>query len=97
MRQKQSGRPSPSERVIKDIKRNTRKQYGAEEKIRIVLDGLRAAPRACTALLSCADGRALPRACISAKPALGVQMVQGLHGGRQEAPGRRHRSTSQYG
>jgi len=41
MRQKQSGRPSPSERVIKDIKRNTRKQYGAEEKIRIVLDGLR--------------------------------------------------------
>jgi transposase len=41
MRQKQTGRPSPSERVIKDIRRNTRKQYGAEEKIRIVLDGLR--------------------------------------------------------
>ena len=41
MRQKPAGRPSSSERVIKDIKRNTRKQYGAEEKIRIVLDGLR--------------------------------------------------------
>jgi transposase len=41
MRQKPAGRPSPSERVIKDIRRNTRKQYGAEEKIRIVLDGLR--------------------------------------------------------
>ena len=41
MRQKPTGRPSSSEQVIKDIKRNTRKQYGAEEKIRIVLDGLR--------------------------------------------------------
>jgi transposase len=41
MRQKPAGRQSSSEQVIKDIKRNTRKQYGAEEKIRIVLDGLR--------------------------------------------------------
>ena len=41
MRQKPAGRPSSSEHIIKDIKRNTRKQYGAEEKIRIVLDGLR--------------------------------------------------------
>jgi transposase len=29
------------DRIVKDIKRKTRKQYGAEEKIRIVLDGLR--------------------------------------------------------
>ena len=41
MRQKPSGRQWSSERVIKDIKRKTRKQYSAEEKIRIVLDGLR--------------------------------------------------------
>ncbi len=41
MRQKPSGRPSSSEHIIKDIKRKTRKQYSAEEKIRIVLDGLR--------------------------------------------------------
>ena len=41
MRQKPSGRPSSSEQIIRDIKRKTRKQYGAEEKIRIVLDGLR--------------------------------------------------------
>jgi transposase len=41
MRQKQTGRQSSSERIIKDIKRRTRKQYSAEEKIRIVLDGLR--------------------------------------------------------
>lgn len=32
---------SPGEKIIKDIKRATRKQYSSEEKIRIVLDGLR--------------------------------------------------------
>ena len=32
---------SHGERVVKDIKRKTRKQYSAEEKIRIVLTGLR--------------------------------------------------------
>jgi transposase len=41
MRQK-SGTPDPSsERIVRDIRRATRKQYSAEEKIRIVLDGLR--------------------------------------------------------
>ena len=30
-----------SEKVVKDIRRNTRRKYSAEEKIRIVLDGLR--------------------------------------------------------
>jgi transposase len=38
----QSGTPGlSSEQVVKDIRRATRKQYSAEEKIRIVLDGLR--------------------------------------------------------
>ena len=32
---------SPSEKIVKDIKRATRKQYSGEEKIRIVLEGLR--------------------------------------------------------
>ena len=32
---------SPGEKIVKDIKRATRKQYSAEEKIRIVLDGPR--------------------------------------------------------
>ena len=36
-----SGTPISSERIVKDIRRATRKQYSAEEKIRIVLDGLR--------------------------------------------------------
>lgn len=33
---------SPGEKTVKDIKRATRKQFSSEEKIRIVLDGLRA-------------------------------------------------------
>ena len=41
MKQKPAGRPSSSEQIIRDIRRKTRKQYSAEEKIRIVLDGLR--------------------------------------------------------
>ena len=41
MNQKPRGRASSSEQIIRDIKRKTRKQYSAEEKIRIVLDGLR--------------------------------------------------------
>ena len=32
---------TPSEKLVRDIRRVTRKQYWAEEKIRIVLDGLR--------------------------------------------------------
>ena len=31
----------PAERVVRDIRRRTRKQHSAEEKIRIVLEGLR--------------------------------------------------------
>ena len=36
-----SSKTTHGERIVKDIKRKTRKQYSAEEKIRIVLDGLR--------------------------------------------------------
>jgi transposase len=32
---------SPSERVVRDIRRRTRKHHSAEDKIRIVLEGLR--------------------------------------------------------
>ena len=41
MRQKPGARKSHGEKVVKDIRRATRKQYSAEEKIRIVLDGLK--------------------------------------------------------
>src|SRR5665213_2112654 len=41
MRTKSLNPKVPAERVLKDIRRATRKQYSAEDKIRIVLDGLR--------------------------------------------------------
>jgi transposase len=41
MRRKSETPNRSSEQVVKDIRRATRKQYSAEEKIRIVLDGLR--------------------------------------------------------
>jgi len=41
MRQKSETTKVSSEQVVKDIRRATRKQYSAEAKIRIVLDGLR--------------------------------------------------------
>jgi transposase len=41
MRQKSGTAKLSFERIVKDIRRATRKQYSAEEKIRVVLDGLR--------------------------------------------------------
>ena len=41
MRQESQTRQTGAAKAIKDIRRATRKQYSAEEKIRIVLDGLR--------------------------------------------------------
>ncbi len=41
MRQKTMSTRSPAEKAVRDIRRKTRKQYSAEEKIRIILEGLR--------------------------------------------------------
>jgi len=41
MSQKSDSQKSSSERLVKDIRRATRRHHSAEEKIRIVLDGLR--------------------------------------------------------
>jgi transposase len=41
MRQKPRPAKEPAEAVVKEIRRATRKHYSAEEKIRIVLEGLR--------------------------------------------------------
>jgi len=41
MRQKSGPRTSSSEQLVRDIRRATRKHHSAEDKIRIVLDGLR--------------------------------------------------------
>jgi transposase len=41
MRRKTETTKLPTEKLVKDIRRRTRKQHSAEEKIRIVLEGLR--------------------------------------------------------
>ena len=41
MRQPIAALKSPGEKIVKNIKRATSKQYSSEKKIRIVLDGLR--------------------------------------------------------
>ena len=41
MRMKSPSSKAPAERVLKDIRRATRRHFSAEDKIRIVLDGLR--------------------------------------------------------
>ena len=41
MRRKSGTGKEPAEKVIKDIRRVTRRRFSAEEKIRIVLEGLR--------------------------------------------------------
>jgi len=41
MGQKSGPVKQPAEQVVKEIRRATRRQFSAEEKIRIVLDGLR--------------------------------------------------------
>ena len=41
MRQKSGPQAPTSEQIVKDIRRATRKHHAAEEKIRIVLEGLR--------------------------------------------------------
>ena len=38
---KSPSKKAPAERVVKDIRRATRRHFSAEDKIRIVLDGLR--------------------------------------------------------
>jgi transposase len=41
MRQKSRPEKAPAEQVVKDVRRATRRQFSTEEKIRIVLEGVR--------------------------------------------------------
>jgi transposase len=41
MRQKSGPAKEPAAKIVKDVRRATRRQFSAEEKIRIVLEGLR--------------------------------------------------------
>ena len=61
MRPKHSGQPKASaERVVKDIRRATRRHFSAEDKNRIVLEGLRGDA---SSLASCPRHDACRRHC----------------------------------
>ena len=62
MKQKSGPGKAPAEQLLKDIRRQTRRQYSAEEKIRIVLEGLRGEVNISELC------RASPPRCITAGP-----------------------------
>ena len=73
-------RQTSGERIVKDIKRKTRKRYSAEEKIRIVLDGLRG-EESVAELCRPLPGRQLRSKCREGRghcTGLVLQMVEGL-------------------
>ena len=76
MRRNTNHQKASAEKVVKDIRRATRRQFGAEEKIRIVLEGLRGEDS--IAELCRREG---------IKPEPLLPLVEGLPGGREEAPG----------
>ena len=82
MSQKPVTQRAAAEKVVKEIRRATRKQHSAEEKIRIVLAGLRGEDSIAEHCRREGD---------RAEPVL--QLVEGVPGGRQAAPGGRHRAA----
>ena len=86
MRQKPGTKQSHGEKVVEDIRRATRKQYSAEEKIRIVVDGLK-------------GEESIAELCRREGIAQGLYYsgVQGVPRGREEAPGGRHGACGDVG
>ena len=82
MRQKSKSTPVSSEGVVRDIRRATRKHHEAEEKIRIVLDGLRgetSIAKLCRRHRSCGDdrrGQAAPALSADLKEVVAEQALE---------------------
>jgi transposase len=79
---------APAEAVVKDIRRATRRHFSAEDKIRIVLDGLRGEDS--IAELCRKEGIAQSLYYVWSEPK--VAIGQRVHGGRQAPPGGRYGS-----
>ena len=86
MRQESMRSRDTAERTVRDIRRKTRKQYSAEEKIRIVVSGLRGED-------SIAEPCRRERDC--REPVL--QLVEGVPRGWQETAFGRYRAPGVLG
>ena len=86
MRQKSMSKNDPAERTVRDIRRKTRKQYTAEEKIRIVVSGLRGEE----SIAALCPPRGHRRGSV-------LQLVERVFGSGQEAARRRHLAPSDLG
>ena len=85
MRQKTERHQDAAERTIKDIRRQTRKRYSSEEKIRIVLAGLRGED-------------SIAELCRQEGIAQGLyySLVEGVPRSREEAAGRGYGTSGQF-
>ena len=81
MRQKSEWHQGAAERTINDIRRRTRKRYSSEEKIRIVLSGLRGED----SIAELCRQEASPRACITAGQRNSAKLARSGSGGGGEA------------
>ena len=79
MRQASKRIPDSAEKTVRDIRRATRRHHSAEEKIRIVLEGLRG--EVSIAELCRKEGN---------QPEPLLPLVEGVSGGGQKAARRRH-------
>ena len=86
MRQKTGPAKAPAEQVVKDIRRVTRRQFSAEENIRIVLEGLRGED---SIVELCRREEMVQNSLLS--------LVKGVFGGRQEATRWRHGAGGNLG
>ncbi len=89
MRPKSSKPKATAEKVVKDIRRATRRHFSAEDEIRIVLEGLRGDDSIAELCRKEAIAQSLYYTWSGPQATVG----QRVHGGWQAPPGGRHRPS----
>ena len=79
MRQKSMSDQGPAEKTVRDIRRKTRRHHSAEEKIRIVLEGLRASATAAEIRARAIAALHLPPEATALRRRFGNTLESGAH------------------